>query len=622
MSFAGFDRQSCTKAKIHKGDIERNYLDKLIQEAQISTDSAATNRALWEKDLKKFAIGTMLKPTTPDIFMQKLSLQLNEDTDAKEIFKILAEASGQDIEVDPSITGSMILTLKDRPLNDFLEIACDRLNLKYYFNKSGILKIERDTPYMAHYQANIINDQRSTKATYALDTTQISGGSGGISTSIGTESSTKAWDEISVGIARIMGVAAETSVSQSFNQQSLQTSQKIVDSGHAAQQIAQPQVVTVQTVPAQTSQTTPQVEAHNLPQEQIVTTQRIVTAPPVDNSISIASHSEDDEFYSINRLAGLISVQTTQKKHRKILKYINTVMKLAQSQVLIEAKIIEVQLNKDYRAGIDWTAILSTLVDPVKLTTSNQLSVASSQPSPLSSDATMGNLAINITPIMKINSLSSVINLLDQFGNYKTVANPRIQSTNNQQAVISFTRNYVYFQLTVSNTSNPSTSTSSTTPPTSTNNYSNNVETNVSSTMNSVPVGIVLVMQPSISEDSNEITLNIRPTVSRIVQTIKDPATEYILRKANINTAGLSSDIPVIDVKTMDSVVNLKNGEIVVVGGLMQETKKSVKNVLPFLGRIPILDPLVNGFSDSKEVIETVILIKATIVDRESVRMV
>ena len=296
-----------------------------------------------------------------------------------------------------------------------------------------------------------------------------------------------------------------------------------------------------------------------------------------------------NEYYSINRQAGIITVYATDKTHINVKKYIEDVKKLSSSQVLIEAKIVEILLNDEYKSGVDWNVVNSS--DNRKLS----LKFDSNN------EGISDNAQFNLTGTLGGGySLNAAVHLLNDFGVVRTVSSPRLHAINNQQAVLSFAKNHVYFTVDVSDTVEDL-------------GAGDTRQTfGVNSKIHSVPVGVILTLQPSINLETNEISMSIHPTLSRITDTVRDPGTEFVARRNNITT--LTSNIPVIEVRELDSMVKVKNGDIMVIGGLMENRQDNKETMLPLLGDIPIIGNLFKSRTHVNSIVETVMFIKATII--------
>jgi general secretion pathway protein D len=192
------------------------------------------------------------------------------------------------------------------------------------------------------------------------------------------------------------------------------------------------------------------------------------------------------------------------------------------------------------------------------------------------------NSIINLAMNFGVGDLGNLVKSLDKFGTSTVISSPRVHAINNQQAMISFTKNHVYFTSDIQKNSNHTLVTK----------------------MNSVPIGVVLIIYPSINVDTSEIFMDIHPTLSRINGYTKDPNIEYIAQRSKTK---LNSNIPVIEIREMNSMLKIKSGEVVVIGGLIEhrEDKQSFKATLHQKSK---------RLADNMRTVETVIFLKATIV--------
>ncbi len=290
----------------------------------------------------------------------------------------------------------------------------------------------------------------------------------------------------------------------------------------------------------------------------------------------------EDGTVSIHRQGGLVTVQAPQLKQEEVKKYINLLKEATESQVLIEAKILEVNLKKEFRNGVNWNILRNggaTLVKDY-------------------SDRT-GLISFGINR----NNLNIIAGLIEQFGAVKTLSSPRITVLNNQSAILKVAQNDVIYipelQRQYSSVSDSRGSDFLTT------------------TLHTVPIGLIMSVQPSIDKKNNTILLNLRPTISRVVGYKEVP---YFYQQ----TTGTSSNslttlssggtqtqkVPIIDVREMDSVLKLQSGQFVVMGGLMQEMSRNNRNGLPGLSQ---LDLIAGENEKGTDVTELVIFLKATI---------
>lgn len=289
----------------------------------------------------------------------------------------------------------------------------------------------------------------------------------------------------------------------------------------------------------------------------------------------------------INPEAGVISIYTSAKKHKIIEKYIKDVTTRVDRQVLIEATVVEVLLNDQYQAGIDWSVLGSNAFGA-----DGGLSISSPFPGPSDgfSIATVDGIGGAGVASGDWNILAS-LQLLKTFGESKVLSSPKIMAINNQTALLKVVNNLVYFTVDVNTTAATSTTAGLTT-------YESEIHT--------VPVGFTMSVTPFVSAD-DDITLNVRPTISRQIGSVLDP-------NPALKDAGVESSIPVIQEKEMSSVLRLKDRQTAVIGGLIEDQKSYDSLGVPWLSEVPILGGLFANRKDQTKKTELVIFIRPTII--------
>lgn len=300
----------------------------------------------------------------------------------------------------------------------------------------------------------------------------------------------------------------------------------------------------------------------------------------------------ESSTYSVHKQGGLITIYAPEKAHKRIQSYLAKLKFSVSRQVLIEAKIIEVTLKDEYRAGIDWQKLnggdlrLESLFGSAAAK-STFLNPADAQQSMLSFGA-------------QSTSFKVILNALQQFGHSRTISSPRLTVMNNQSAILKVAQNQVYFKMNYDKQ------------------YSQNVDrssVSISSDIQTVPIGLMMSVQPSIDPETGEIILFLRPTISRMNKSVADPAVD-IAYNANLSSSGSNSKltpsmIPVVEVREIDSVLRLKNGEIGIMGGLMEVRSYKDTNKIPGLG--DLLKDVFSSAAEGEQVVELVIALKATI---------
>jgi general secretion pathway protein D len=292
--------------------------------------------------------------------------------------------------------------------------------------------------------------------------------------------------------------------------------------------------------------------------------------------------------FSINRQSGVVVVCANSKIHRSVAKYLAKIKESISSQVLIEAKIIEVALKNEYRRGIDWNIVSKR-------------------------SAIVGNLATNsaggldgtrspMTFSYKLNKMHSILSALEEFGSTRTISNPRITAMNNQAAVLKVAQNHVYFKLNYDKTYASS--------------DSKREDIAVSSDIKTIPIGLVLFVHPSIDVPQRTVTLFLRPTITKLAGTVQDPAVDIAIRSINSNDKSKyePSKIPVTEVREVASVLRLGDGEVAVLGGFMEVRSLKNRASIPFIERIPIVGEATSSSALGDTVVELVILIRVRII--------
>lgn len=300
----------------------------------------------------------------------------------------------------------------------------------------------------------------------------------------------------------------------------------------------------------------------------------------IGNPITDKSDSGDLAMHPdilFNRESGVLAVRATDRQHREIQGFLSEVMYSSHRQVLIEATIVEVTLSDRYQAGIDWSLLKENFGGDQDLVVSQSLT-----------DLSLDNPVFSITHIGE--NLASTIRALNTFGDVSVMSSPKVMTLNNQTALLKVVDNLVYFTVEVnieSNTEGPSLVT---------------YETEV----NTVPIGFVMSVTPFINEHGY-VTLNIRPTISRVIGQKRDP--NPALAQVNV-----ISEIPVIQVREVESVLKIPDGEVAVIGGLMQDEKDNNTQAVPMISRVPLLGRLFKYQDDSVKKNELVIFIKPIVI--------
>ncbi len=279
---------------------------------------------------------------------------------------------------------------------------------------------------------------------------------------------------------------------------------------------------------------------------------------------------------TVHKQGGLVTVHAPQFKQEEVQKYINLLREATESQVLIEAKILEVHLNDSYKNGINWNILRAD-------GTTFQKNY---------SDRT-GMISFGINK----NNLNAIAGIIEKFGAVKTLSSPRITVLNNQSAILKVAHNEIICLPEIQRQYGSATTGRDT--------------DFMTTTLHTIPIGLIVTVQPSIDMKNNTVLLNLRPTISRIREYKEIPYLfQSINRSVGENLGTQSQRIPIVDMREMDSVLKLTSGQVAVMGGLMKEESANNRSGLPWLSEI---DPIVGENEKSTDVTELVIFLKATI---------
>ncbi len=280
-----------------------------------------------------------------------------------------------------------------------------------------------------------------------------------------------------------------------------------------------------------------------------------------------------------NRESGIIAVRATSAAHEEIQRFIDQVIHSARKQVLIEATVVEVTLNDEFQAGVDWS----------RIATGDGWSLEQSL-----LGGTLGTTPFTSATFADSNAdrnVTAAIKALDSFGEVSVMSSPKIMALNNQTSILKVADNKIYFEIGADSATD----------------QSGNVTTTFTSNLKTVPVGFVMNVTPFITAN-DEIILNIRPTLTRILGFVDDPNPSLAL-------AGVVSSIPEIQVREMESVLRVADGHTAVIGGLMQDSAGKTSSGLPGLHDARGIGLLFGTKSQQLDKTELVIFLRPRIIN-------
>jgi MSHA biogenesis protein MshL len=321
---------------------------------------------------------------------------------------------------------------------------------------------------------------------------------------------------------------------------------------------------------------------------------------------AIVGAGKDGRTVVISPQSGLVVIRGMPDDLRNVDRYLKATQLAVARQVILEAKILEVELSEKAQTGINWAAfgsrISAGMVGPGTALAPRINGVTSlmGQPNgilgtPGSSLATATGAAGSLFGVAFQNSnFAALISFLESQGTVHVLSSPRIATLNNQKAVLKIGTDE-FFVTGVSTTTNTNATGNGTVSP------------NV--TLQPFFSGVVLDVTPQIDEKGN-IILHVHPSVSQV---------STVNKNINLGNAG-SLNLPLAASATseMDSMVRGENGSVVAIGGLMRQSTSADRSQIPVAGRIPVLGSLFRSTADTIQKRELVVLIKPTIVDTAS----
>ncbi len=288
-----------------------------------------------------------------------------------------------------------------------------------------------------------------------------------------------------------------------------------------------------------------------------------------------------DPRVQINAPAGLVVVHATDRDQRLVADYLALLQSRLRRQVSIEAQVIEIDLNEHHAAGVDWQQLASA----------DGLSFLQSMSSGFSAPTQASGAVLQYTREGSSSSTRVLVNLLQQFGDVRVISAPRVVALNNQPSVLSVVENKVYFSSSISRKSSTEGAA---------------VTESVETAIHTVPVGLVMQMTPQVSIDG-DVVLSIRPTISRVSAYVTDP-------NPALAAAGIVSRVPEIQVREMETVLRVGDGETIVLGGMMQIRDRNDRSHVPLLHKLPLIGALFRSKERASRQAELLVLLTPTVV--------
>ena len=277
--------------------------------------------------------------------------------------------------------------------------------------------------------------------------------------------------------------------------------------------------------------------------------------------------------YTLNRLSGSLYVKDTPAVIRSISKLINHFKAILSRQVLIEARIIEVGLSDKYKYGIDWSVLRDK---------------AASLTAKTSVSWSLGN-GLVFSHANGEYTIDAAMDALNTFGKEKVVSNPSIRVKHGKPALISVGTSFTYKKR-VQTTREVTTGTDR-----------QITDVDVSSVFDGLILGVI----PFIGENQR---------ISLLINPINSSVNRESLVPQSVGSGDQQISLPEVRIKEMSTTIEMKSGDVVVLGGLIDDVQTTENNGIPILSRIPIIGYLFKSQTKDMESRELVIILSAKLI--------
>ena len=535
--------------------------------------------------------------------------------DVQELLFALARDAGVDMDIDSRVGGIVSISAIDETLDSILERIAIQIDIRVEVHGDSITVLP-DEPFFKQYVLDYVNLERTGSSSASIQG-NLAGGAGGTSSaSVSNTGDNDFWAALEDSLDELLDVEITEGEDSS------------------------------------------------------------------DERVSAGEEREtrldaEESTYTIHRPTGVILVYANGKQHKQVQELLDRIGEIASRQVLLEATVVEVVLNNAYQQGIDWSYLsnkfgitqspgggaLSQLPGPVgtilgqvlqsqsqvfnfdhtltgqALTDArNAAQRAASQyaagnrgtETPEIEDLTVGEdnvvgysvtrqvytdsanqgargpfntgtLIPNrapeqnfLTATFRSGDLTAAVDLLERFGDAKVISSPRVSTLNNQPALLQVVDNEIFFRVEVEEETDEETRIV-------TREFTVEEET--------IAIGFSMNVMPQISRDGI-VMLNLKPSVTRVIGRAIAP------NPSGVN--GVQTTIPIVRVRELESVMALRDGEVAVLGGLLEDRTSDDNRNIPGLGKLPGIGALFEHKNERTFKSEWVVFIRAKIVKNPS----
>lgn len=560
----------------------------------------------------------------------------------RELLFALARDARIDVDIASDVDGSITMNAIDQTLPQLLERLSRQADMRWELD-GKLLTVNRDTPFLRNYRVDYVNLKRETRSSTNISSQIVSGtGTGGGDAGNGSKveisntSTHSFWETLTKNITDL-----------------LRETDKQFPEGNAEEIVsAKTNQINAAPPPSSPSPAPPAAGAATPPGNALV---------PLAQQQSIGTVTRNKTTFReaasviASPESGIIAVRATARQHERVKEFIDRVMHSARRQVLIEATIVEVSLNDQSQSGVDWKRLalgagfsfrqnflnnsltqgsaptidqsvvnlISSIRGNNNLSPIQQSSLIEqiaqgmgTYPSidPGTGEVVMGQFGAKVPSVYANDAFSggkfpstgddrgitlgygngtnfaAALKLLNNYGRVKVISSPKVTALNNQTATLRVVNNLVYFNVSV-------------TPGTTTGNVTTGAT--VTTTPQTVPIGFVMSVIPYI-DDNHLVTLNVRPTISRLIRYIQDPNPSL--------KDTVQNRVPEIQTRELESVMKIPSGNIAMMGGLMEDQENRDSEGLPGLGDLPGIGKLFSARNSATSKTELVIFIRPVVI--------